>query len=600
MPRMTLPLLARRFANRLRRVGKPAVGIWHHPAYRLPVAAAEGVLGIEPRRSSFVVSYLLDTRVIHPKALREPERIGYAELGLVHTPELLEALHDPEDLARTFAVDPNEFRVDEILRTIRLACGGTLAATEWALTERAAAFNLLGGFHHAGKSRGAALCPVNDVAVAVAVLRTRGFRGRVNILDLDAHPPDGTAECFRGDPLVWIGSLSGTDWGKLEGVDETVLPSGTGDAEYLAALSPLLCRMPKAELTFVLAGGDVLKGDKMGGLALSLEGARQRDLLVSWYVGQTPQVWLPAGGYHAESWKVLAGSVVAVALDSETPLVTGYQPLRSRFAQIGLSLDRSELEGLADLTLADILGDLRGSQGTQRYLGFYTRDGVEYALSRYGVLEELRRLGYSQFEVKLDGGGSGDRLRLYGQADGQRYLLVECVADIDRKDDVLFVNWLMLQNPRVGFSARRPRLPGQEHPGLGLAHEASELLVRTAERLGLKGVAFRPASYHLAYAGRRQSSFADPERQGRFEALQRDLSHLTLLEASRRVAQGHVHLNGAPYTWEADLMIHWLTPLDAHDGSPSRAERIAKAKAESHFSVVTPTLSPARGAPPTV
>lgn len=60
--------------------------------------------------------------------------------------------------------------------------------------------NLLGGFHHARPDVAGGFCPVNDVAVAIAAVRADGFRGRVLVLDLDAHPPDGLAACLAGDP----------------------------------------------------------------------------------------------------------------------------------------------------------------------------------------------------------------------------------------------------------------------------------------------------------------------------------------------------------------------------------------------------------------
>jgi hypothetical protein len=47
---------------------------------------------------------------------------------------------------------------------------------------------------------------------AIAAVRADGFSGRVLVLDLDAHPPDGLAACLAGDPSCVIGSISGSDW----------------------------------------------------------------------------------------------------------------------------------------------------------------------------------------------------------------------------------------------------------------------------------------------------------------------------------------------------------------------------------------------------
>jgi hypothetical protein len=99
---------------------------------------------------------------------------------------------------------------------------------------------------------------------AIAAVRADGFSGRVLVLDLDAHPPDGLAACLAGDPSCFIGSISGSDWGPLPGVDETVLPERAGDSAYLSALDALLARMPEGELAFVLVGGDVLATDPVG------------------------------------------------------------------------------------------------------------------------------------------------------------------------------------------------------------------------------------------------------------------------------------------------------------------------------------------------
>jgi hypothetical protein len=56
----------------------------------------------------------------------------------------------------------------------------------------------------------------------------------------------------------------------------------------------------------------------------------------------------------------------------------------------------------------------------------------------------------------------------------------------------------------------------------------------------------------------------EPARQGRFEALLRDLGHLTLLESTRALAAGQVRLDGALYRWEPDEMVRWISapPVD--------------------------------------
>ena len=558
------------------------VTVWYDPRYRLPLSGLEVAAGMEPRRADYAVWWLRECRAITRAEVHHPRRITYDDLARIHTPELLESLGRPEALAHVFGVDPSDVPVDEVMNTIRLACGATLAAARETLRTKAPALNLLGGFHHAAPGAAGGNCPVNDVAVAIAALRAEQFGGRVAVIDLDAHPPDGLALCLASDPRHWIGSISGSDWGALPDVDETVLPDGAGDAEYLAALAALLARMPRPHLAFVIAGGDVLAGDRFGKLGLSVAGARERDVLVAAELEGVPQVWLPGGGYTHRAWRVLAGTGMALAAGSLEPIPAGYDPLDARFERVARELSPTELTDTGELTKEDLEEALGIRPSRQRLLlGFYTASGMEHALYRYGIFEQLERMGYRNFRAAFDSAGLGERVRVYGEADAEEHLLVELVLERRRVlgVEVLYIHWLSLRNPRAQFSERRPRLPGQDVPGLGLAREAGTMLARMAIRLGLGGVVFRPAHFHTAYAARHEFAFVDPERQGRFEALVRDLAHVPLLEATNLVAEGRVRMDGRPYAWEADEMAYWLRE------SPADAGEVERERETVHFTI---------------
>jgi acetoin utilization deacetylase AcuC-like enzyme len=565
------------------------ITVWYDPKYRLPLSSVETAAGIEPRRADYAAWWLRECGAISASAVRAPRRVTYDELARVHTPELLESLGRPETMARIFGVDASDVPVDEVMTTVRLATGATLAAARETLRTRAPALNLLGGFHHAAPGSAGGFCPVNDIAVAVAALRADGFTGRVAVLDLDAHPPDGIAAALAGDAEVWIGSLSGSDWGPLGGVDETVLPEGTEDAAYLDALSSLLARMPRPRLAFVIAGGDVLARDRFGKLGLTLEGARERDLLVAADLEGVPSVWVPGGGYSTRAWRVLAGTGMALAAASTEAIPADYDPLSARYARVARELTPADLTDDGELTAADLEEALGIRPVRQRLLlGYYTESGLEHGLYRYGLLEQLERLGYRQFRVTFDSTGLGERARLLGEADGVEHVLVELVLEKRRVlgVEVLYVHWLSLRNPRAQFAPRRPRLPGQEVPGLGLAREAGSMVARMAIRLGLGGVVWRPAFFHTAYSARHEFHFVDPERQGRFEALLRDLRDLPLLEITEALAEGRVLMDGQPYAWEADEMAYWLRE------SPSEPGEVERERERVRFSVLPRAPAP--------
>ncbi len=298
--------------------------IWYAPSYRLPLTSLASHHRLDPRRAEFALWYLLDVHSVEHSQVHTPTKVSFKDLARVHQPQYLESLNHAKTLASIFTVDPWDIPTEQLVNSYRLACGGTLQGARFALEKNGIAFNLLGGFHHASPHRSGPLCPINDIAVAIETIRDEGFQGQVVVLDLDAHPPDGTEDCLKHAPKVWLGSLSAADWGPLPHTDETVLPLGCDDQTYQTALQALLHRMPTPDLAFVIAGGDVLADDHMGGLGLSLKGVRQRDRLVDNILAGTPSVWLPGGGYHPNAWKVLTGTGLILTTGSTASIPKGY------------------------------------------------------------------------------------------------------------------------------------------------------------------------------------------------------------------------------------------------------------------------------------
>jgi acetoin utilization deacetylase AcuC-like enzyme len=616
-----------RFQRWWAQLRQPAVPVWHHAAYRLPLTSILGRTGLDPRRAELTLAWLRGAGVLRARDLRTPPRAPLSWLLMVHEAAWLEKLTEREELARIFSVEPWDMPVDEVLHTLRLSVGGTVAAARHAVRHKVATVNTMGGYHHAGRSTAGGFCAVNDIAVAVAVARKEGVTGTLAVLDLDAHPPDGTADCLQDMPHTWIGSLSGADWGPLPGeVDETVLPPGTGDADYLKALHALLDRMPPAPLTFVLAGGDVVADDPLGTLSLTEDGLRRRELAVRSALSGRGSVWLPGGGYGTQAWRRFALTLLALRLGERAPeLPADADPFTDRLAAISASLRARDLgdEDEEWFTEADLPGFF-GPPAETRLLGFYTRAGVELAIARYGLYDELRRLGYHQFEIELGRDAQGDQLRIFarardagGDVPSRRLLLFELVVErmscteaeppvsgpgappprmpvIDR--DMLFVHWMTLRHPLAGFRADRPPLPGQEVPGLGLAREASLMLVQMARRLELSAVALRPAWFHVAHSARRVFHFADADRQGRFLALDRAMADTSLKTATHAVAQGRVLLNGAPYSWEPDLMLRLVDGPGPEDDESTEAVAEWRARAEAVAAATTVELLPAETA----
>jgi acetoin utilization deacetylase AcuC-like enzyme len=250
---------------------------------------------------------LLDEGIVAPDDLVEPAPATRDEVALVHTREYLAKV-----FSGTFTpIDAMRLELpfsDHLREASLLCCGGTILAGELAL-ERGAAAHIGGGFHHAFAGHGEGFCLLNDVAVAPRVLQARGAVERVAVVDLDVHHGNGTAAIFADDPSVFTFSMH-QEWNypaeKPPGDLDVGLEDGTGNEAYLELLREHMAGIlssHRPDLVLYLAGADPYREDQLGGLALTLEGLRERDRTVfsmSRDAGAAVAVVL-AGGYARDT-----------------------------------------------------------------------------------------------------------------------------------------------------------------------------------------------------------------------------------------------------------------------------------------------------------
>ncbi|MBM3813225.1 MAG: histone deacetylase [Acidimicrobiia bacterium] len=184
------------------------------------------------------------------------------------------------------------------------AAGGTRLAGESALRD-GVGFNIGGGFHHAFPGHGEGFCAIHDVAVAIRSMQRDKRIVRAMVIDCDVHHGNGTAAIFAADESVSTISLHQYNNYPNEKPPSSIdihLADGTGDAEYLAKLADV-CRVAipgfRPDIVFYIAGADPYMEDQLGGLALTMEGLKQRDRIVleSSLKLKIPVAITLAGGY---------------------------------------------------------------------------------------------------------------------------------------------------------------------------------------------------------------------------------------------------------------------------------------------------------------
>ena len=254
------------------------------------------------RKFELVRDKLIAEGTLEPSELLEPAPAPLEDVLLVHTSDYVSRLCSGD-------LTPKEIRrlglpwSESLVQRSFYAVGGTLAATRASLAEGYSS-NLAGGTHHSFPDRGEGFCVLNDVAIAIRAMRARNVIRRAAIVDCDVHQGNGTATIFAGDDETFTFSIHGANNYPLFKPQSTLdveLPDGTSDTEYLETLAFHLPAVfaSDPEIVFYLAGADPYKGDKLGRLALSIGGLRERDAFVlrECYKRELPIVTVMSGGY---------------------------------------------------------------------------------------------------------------------------------------------------------------------------------------------------------------------------------------------------------------------------------------------------------------
>ncbi|MFQ3566834.1 MAG: histone deacetylase [Aggregatilineales bacterium] len=191
--------------------------------------------------------------------------------------------------------------------------GGTIGACRAALADGAAA-NLAGGTHHAFRDRGEGYCVFNDAAVAARAMQAEGHARRVVIIDCDVHQGNGTAAIFAGDRTVFtfsIHSARNFPFHKERSDLDLELPDGTTDDLFLTMVEEGTRRalaLAGADLAIYLAGADPYQNDRLGRMAVTMEGLAQRDQIVFdlCRAAGLPVAIAMAGGYARDVHQIVA------------------------------------------------------------------------------------------------------------------------------------------------------------------------------------------------------------------------------------------------------------------------------------------------------
>jgi len=236
--------------------------------------------------------------------------------------------------------------------------------------------------------------------------------------------------------------------------------------------------------------------------------------------------------------------------------MTEYRKKFHRIAQRLTNLELQRGESKDFLSMDGILEDLRESRGSEFLLGSYSEAGIKMAFDKFGITRELGKLGFDDLIITMDTRDPyRQMLRLYNDTAAPDHMLGEIVlhkAKFTSRHshllpaqyyplDMIYVEWLILQNPTVEFSEERPPLPGQDHPGLGIGKQVLELLYLAAKHQHTQGLLIVPHYYHTALIFSQEFRFINLEYQALLNRIEEDLDHYPLTVRAWAVERGTVY-----------------------------------------------------------
>jgi acetoin utilization deacetylase AcuC-like enzyme len=245
------------------------------------------------------------------------EQLAWNAIATVHDPAYVEAVRTGEPRSRAesqgFTWSP------EFAESVARIWFGHLYACNLARRE-GLVLHPVSGAHHADRGRGSGYCTFNYLAGAARATAIEPKRP-VAIIDLDAHPGDGTFRLAGDDAAIALFDIAGGRWFDAPRTDRVEYHSVDDAEEYRAALERLPAFLDRARpgLVQYQAGMDPFEDDPVGGIAGVTEAFLQaRDRLVIEAVRSRgiPMVVNLAGGYvqgvserlHVNTIRVMAES----------------------------------------------------------------------------------------------------------------------------------------------------------------------------------------------------------------------------------------------------------------------------------------------------
>ncbi len=254
---------------------------------------------------------LIVKKLLKVKNILYPKPCDFSDIKKVHSIPYINKIKDPVYVNQALKIEINTLWDNSVLEYFKAVCGGTVHAALKAIELQKPVFNLGGGFHHAQPDKAEGFCLLNDIAIAIKVIKEKTNINNILIIDLDYHQGNGNALIFKEDPSVFTFSIHADMWLKEKAVSnlDILIESSISDNKYLESIEKnlnIVLEQINPGLIFYVAGSDPYIEDELADMQVSRAAMLKRNMFI---LGQarkieTPIVILPGGGYGHKSWEI--------------------------------------------------------------------------------------------------------------------------------------------------------------------------------------------------------------------------------------------------------------------------------------------------------
>jgi hypothetical protein len=253
----------------------------------------------------------------------------------------------------------------------------------------------------------------------------------------------------------------------------------------------------------------------------------------------------------------------------------------------------------------DILSDLTEEKASSLFLGRFSMPEVLAVLGRRNFFKEARSRQLWPLAFNLDSSAYPvQRLQIFLGEKNPEKLIVDLkiregrltpkdylhLPDAYYEYDFLILEWLTLQNPLIEFSEKRPPLPGQQHPGLGLRKKVVDIFAYLARITRKDGVLAFPAFFHNALLFSRFFYFLSPAKSAEILAIKKSFPKIPFKHLAWIVYLNCLRWNdGKVYEWKAEEQIYPIHKgLKEYFDSRDYKRKVRRGSKKAGFSIDWP------------